>query len=195
MKKKILLSVIPCVIILGIVLTLVLVKPWKAKGSGSCTIIIDCKTVKKEEKESFVKNDTLSGILEDKYQATFSGTFMTSLVGYTPDTTTDPKACEYWAFYYKDDNVTVLKAADDTLNEDEKKIMDFINGKIANYENVVEDDLAEFSSKAKKSLVNKGYIKITNEFIYSSVGVKEAPLKNKRVYKFVIETYDSTLWS
>ncbi len=130
MKKKLLLSIIPVVIILGIVLTLVIIKPWKAKADGKCTIIVKGGNVDKKEEVSYYKNDTLSGILEDKFDATFSGTFMTSICKYTPDTTTDPTACEYWAVYVNDE--------------------------------------------------------------YSMGGVKEAELKDKNVYKFVIETYDST---
>ena len=131
MKKKILLSVIPCIIILGIVLTLVIVKPWKAKKAGTCTIVITMGNVNVNDKVDYMKNDTLSGILEDDYKAVFSGTFMTSIMDYTPDTTSNPKACEYIAFYVDGD--------------------------------------------------------------YSMVGIKEAELKDGSTYKFVIETYDSTI--
>ena len=134
MKKKILLSVIPCVIILGIVLTLVIIKPWKAKKAGTMTVVINGGGININEQVDFKKNDTLSDILIEDYQATFSGTFMTSIKGYTPDTTTDPTACEYWAFYVNDE--------------------------------------------------------------YSMVGVMEAKLEDNNTYKFVIETYDSTIsWS
>ena len=131
MKKKILLSIIPVVVILAVVLTLVIVKPWKAKADGKCTIVIKGGGVDVEKNVSYYKNDTLSGILEEKFDAQFSGTFMTSIKGYTPDTTTDPTKCEYWAFYVNDE--------------------------------------------------------------YSMVGIKEAKLEDKNVYKFVIETYDSTI--
>lgn len=199
MKKKLLLSIIPCVIILGVVLTLVLVKPWKAKSAGKCTVIVVLKDKELKETVSYQKNDTLSGIVTDKFNATFSGTFMTSIGGYTPDVTTDPKACEYWAFYYNDEKVTLLKeeiAEADNLSEEEKAIIAQIKDDQTNWKTTVKEDLtAKFAQKSIDNLISKGYISIKDEFIYSSVGVMEAPLKNKRTYKFVIETYDSTLYA
>lgn len=196
MKKKLLLSIIPLVVIIGVVITLVLVKPWKAKSAGKCTVIVELKDKKLNETVSYQKNDTLSAILEDKFEATFSGTFMTSIGGYTPDTTSDPTACEYWAFYYNDEKVTLLKeeiTESDNLSEEEKNIIAKIKEDGTNWITTVKSDLAEYSEKSINNLISKGYISIKDEFIYSSVGVKEAPLKNKRTYKFVIETYDSTI--
>ncbi len=203
MKKglllKILLSVIPVVAIAAVVITLVVVKPWKAKSAGTCTIIVELKDKKLEEKVSYEKNETLSNIVINKFDAKFSGTFMTEIGGYTPDTTTDPSKSEYWAFYYNDELVTKLKDADDSLNDDEKAILTYITEQNANWINVVKDDLYKeennFKKSAVDSLVKKGFIKIEEQFIYSSVGVMEAPLVNKRVYKFVIETYDATLYA
>ncbi len=200
MKKKLLLSIIPLVLIIGVVITLVVIKPWKAKSAGSCTIIIELKDKTINEKVSYQKNDTLSGILEgEKFQATFSGTFMTSIGGYTPDTTSDPTKCEYWAFYYKDEPVTLVKSevdASDNLTDEQKDVINYIKEQQANWVTVVKDDLlAKYSKDTIDKLVKKGYISFKEDFIYSSVGVKEAPLKNKRIYKFVIETYDSTLYA
>ena len=196
MKKKLLLSIIPCVIILGIVLTLVLVKPWKAKSAGKCTVIVVLKDKELKETVSYQKNDTLSGIVTDKFNATFSGTFMTSIGGYTPDVTSNPTACEYWAFYYNDEKVTLLKEDTNGLSEEEKNIIAQIKDDQANWKTTVKEDLtAKFAKKSINNLVSKGYISIKDEFIYSNVGVMEAPLKNKRTYKFVIETYDSTLYN
>lgn len=93
MKKKIVMSVIAC-LILAICICGLLIKPW-AKDEGKITIIIENKVVIVSEEVSYVKKDTLSDILKKKYDAQIDGGFIYKIRGINPNS----EAHEYIAFY------------------------------------------------------------------------------------------------
>lgn len=111
MKKKIILTIIPTTLAIGIIIfVLIFLKQkqnQKAGVIGSCTIeIINTTETVKSEKVDFKENDTLVSILENKFDAKTSyseyGAFIESFPNCVPDNSNG----EWIIFYVNDESAT-----------------------------------------------------------------------------------------
>ena len=104
MKKKLLLSIIPCVVILALVITLLILQPWKAKAKydGKATIVIVSDTLNIKDEVKYKKDDTLLGIMQEKYDTKTTtseyGAFITEIKGVAQDEASG----KYWMIYVDD---------------------------------------------------------------------------------------------